>query len=127
MVNCLLVDVAVAFAFTALYAYMDEKAFEILYNGRRRFDGKYNTERLLSVLVIGLIPFIGFGSLCYCLYTLSDRVEAHVWNIRRIVKKRSGVIIVQEPCDFSAELALFILRGQIIFRKLKCKIATRIT
>ncbi len=90
--HCLLVDVAVALAFVALYAYMDEKAFEILYKGRRRFDGEYNTERLLSALVIGLIPFIGFGSLCYCLYTLSDRVEGHVWSIRRINRKRQGVL-----------------------------------
>ena len=122
LLHCFLVDVAVGIAFVALYARMDEIAFGILYHGNRRFDEEYNTERLLSVFVVGLIPILGFTCMLYYLWTFSDRVEERVWVLRKLIRRKKRIIVLQKPLCLTEELALQIFKGQIILLKLKRQI-----
>lgn len=122
LLHCFIVDVAVAVAFIALYARIDEIAFGILYHGNKRFDEEYNTERLLSAFVVGLVPFVGFACVCYYLWTLEDRVEARVWNLRKLIRRKGNITVLQKPLCLTEELALQIFKGQIILLKLKRQI-----
>ena len=94
ILHCLLVDIAVAIAVTALYALTDEIALSIIYGKNKViFDRDYYADRLLSVFIIGLIPIVGFVIMMWWLWTLSDRVEAFVYSIIHISHKRHGVIV----------------------------------
>lgn len=94
ILHCLLVDIAVAIAVTALYALTDEIALSIIYGKNKViFQRDYYTDRLLSVFIIGLIPIVGFVIMMWWLWTLSDRVEAFVWSIYKLSQKKRGVIV----------------------------------
>lgn len=94
ILHCVLVDIAVAIAVTALYALTDEIALSIIYGKNKViFDRDYYTDRLLSVFIIGLIPIVGFVIMMWWLWTLSDRVEAFVWSIYKLSQKKREVIV----------------------------------
>lgn len=93
----ILVDISVALALTAMYAWITEIALGILYGeGKVKLDNDFQTERLLSIFIVGIVPVVGFVLLGYLMWTLGDRVEAFTYSIRHIAKKKQGVIVLRE-------------------------------
>lgn len=90
----LLLDIFVAITLVVVYHIVDIIAIDILYGkGIAKFDSDYQFDRLVSILIIGLIPIINIMCLCYMLWTFEYRVEAFTWGIYRLARKKHGVIV----------------------------------
>ena len=94
ILHCLLVDIAVAIAVTALYALTDEIALSIIYGKNKMvFEKSYYQTRLISIFIVGLIPVLGMIIMCWWMWTFADRVESFVWSIYKLSQKKRGVIV----------------------------------
>lgn len=94
ILHCLLVDVAVAIAVTAMYCLTDKIALSIIYgNNKMVFEKSYYQTRLISIFIVGLIPVLGMIIMCWWMWTFADRVESFVWSIYKLSQKKRGVIV----------------------------------
>lgn len=94
ILHCLLVDVAVAIAVTAMYCLTDEIALSIIYgNNKMVFEKSYYQTRLTSIFIVGLIPVLGMVVMCWWMWTFADRVESFVWSMHELSQKKRGVIV----------------------------------
>ena len=90
-------DLFVALCCVVTYAIIDRCALNVLYGkGNAKFDRDFYTDRLMSVGVLGLIPFANIVFLGVLLWTFGDKVEVFVWSINRIARKKRGAIVKKE-------------------------------
>lgn len=94
ILHCLLVDVAVAIAVTAMYCLTDEIALSIIFgNNKMIFEKSYYQTRLTSIFIVGLVPVLGMVIMCWWMWTFADRVESFVWSIYKLSQKKREIIV----------------------------------
>ena len=94
ILHCVIVDVAVAIAVTAMYCLTDKIALSIIYgNNKMVFEKSYYQTRLTSIFIVGLIPVLGMVIMCWWMWTFADRVESFVWSIYKLSQKKREIIV----------------------------------